>query len=236
MKAAPQLERVPSLYLLAMMDHSIQMGKLPNDFLGIFWSADSSKGREPYLPYVDMKKKGNMEISGLAYFKGDKMVGTTKPLEIGLFMAVTGVKRGGYSAYGHLPDSSDTLMFRATSRKARTRVSMKNGRPHIMINMRVEGDIDEKSTELFKIKNHKTILQIQDELGKSSEEGIKELIKKLQKDGSDIFGFGEYIRAKQPRYWNQEIKDKKKWQEQFKDLTVEVKMDFRIRRVGMKAT
>jgi spore germination protein KC len=236
MKAAPQLERVPSLYLLAAMDNAIRMGRLPNDFLGIFWSADSSRGKEPYLPYVTIKKKGNLEISGLAYFQGDKMVGATKPLEIGLFMAATGVKTGGYNAYEHLPNSSETMMFKATTRKARTKVSMKNGRPHIFLDMQVEGDIEEKSNELFKIKDHKTIMQIQDMISKSSEKGIKKLIKKMQKDGSDIFGFGEYIRAKEPEYWNREIKTKKKWEEEFKNLTVDVNMHIKIRRVGMKAT
>ncbi|MEK3916719.1 Ger(x)C family spore germination protein [Paenibacillus sp. FSL H7-0331] len=236
MKAAPQLERVPSLYLLAMMDNAIRMGKLPNDFLGIFWSADSSRGKEPFLPYIEIKKEGNLEISGLAYFRGDKMIGATKPLEIGLFMAVTGVKTGGYNVYEYLPNSFDTIMFKATSRKSRTKVSIKNGRPHINLNLRVEGDIEEKSNELFKIKEHKTILQIQDDISKGSEKGIKELIEKMQRAGSDIFGFGEYVRAKEPEYWNREIKTEEKWQEEFKNLTVDVKMEIRIRRVGMKAT
>jgi spore germination protein KC len=236
MKATPQLARVPTLYFIAMMDNAVKMGKLPNDFLGIFWSADSSRGKEPYLPYVDLKKTGQVGISGLAYFKGDKMVGTTKTLQIGIFMAVTGVKMGGYNAFEILPNSSDTFMFKATNRTTLTKVSMKNGRPLIQLKLQVEGDIEEKSTEKAKVRNHKTILQMQDELSKSSEGAIKDLIKKMQKDGSDIFGFGEYIRAKQPEYWNREIKNKKNWQEQFKDLTVEVDVKFKIRRIGMKAT
>jgi spore germination protein KC len=236
MKASPQLARVPPLYLIAMMDNAVKMGKLPNDFLGIFWSADSSRGKEPYLPYVDLKKTGQVGISGLAYFKGDKMVGTTKPLQIGLYMAATGTKAGGYNSFEILPNSSDTFMFKATNRTTITKVSMKNGRPLIQLRLQVEGNIEEKSTEITKVNKHKTILQLQDELSKSSEGAIKDLIKKMQKDGSDIFGFGEYIRAKQPEYWNREIKNKTNWQEQFKDLSVEVNMKIKIRRVGMKAT
>jgi spore germination protein KC len=235
MKATPPLERVPALYLIATMDHAIEMGKLPNDFLGIFWSADSRKGQEPYLAYVEIRNKESVEISGLAYFRGDKMVGTTKPLEIGLFMAVTGVKTGGYDVFEHLPGSSDTTTFRATRRDSRIKVSMQNSRPHILVNVLLEGNIVEKSNELFKIKDHKTIVKIQEEISNSSEKGIKKLIKKMQKDDSDIFGFGEYIRAKEPRYWNREIKTEKKWEEMFKDLDVEVKVTCKIRRTGMKA-
>lgn len=236
MKAAPQLERVPSLYLLATMDHAIEMGKLPNDFLGIFWSYDSSKGREPYLPYVDIRKKKSLEISGLAYFRGDKMVGATEPLEIGFFMAVTGVKTGGYDVFEYLPGSTNTVTFRATRRSSRIKVSMQNSRPHILVNVLLEGNIVEKSNEVFKIKDQKTIVKIQESIRVGSEKGIKKLIKKMQKDGSDIFSFGEYIRAKEPQYWNQEIKNEKKWQEMFKDLDVEVKVTCKIRRTGMKAS
>jgi hypothetical protein len=61
------------------------------------------------------------------------------------------------------------------------------------------------------------------------------LIKKTQEKGSDIYGFGEYVRAKEPRYWNQEIRTKERWQEMFQDITVEFKVSTNVRRVGMKA-
>jgi spore germination protein KC len=236
MKAEPQLERVPTLYLLAMMENAVRMGKLPNVFLGVFWSADSSKGREPYLPYIELKQKGNMEILGLAYFRSDRMVGATKPLEIGVYMAVKGMKTGGYSVFENYLDTSETLMFKSTNRKSKTKVSMENGKPRIQLNIRIEGDIEEKSTEEFEVKSNKTLMQIQTQLNKSAEEAMKNLIDKMKKEGSDIFGFGEYIRAKEPQYWNREIKNEQQWQEMFKDLIVEVKIDMRIRRVGMKAT
>lgn len=83
MTATPQLERVPTLYLLATMDNAVKMGKLPNDFLGIFFSSSSAKGQEGYLPYLSIKKEFTFEIAGLAYFKNDKMVGTTNSQQIG---------------------------------------------------------------------------------------------------------------------------------------------------------
>lgn len=44
MEIAPELERVPTLYLMSTLDHAVSLGKFPNDFLGIFWSASSSLG------------------------------------------------------------------------------------------------------------------------------------------------------------------------------------------------
>jgi spore germination protein KC len=235
MRAAPELERVPALYFSTMMDHTVQMGRLPNDFVGIFWSADSAKGQEPYLPYVQLTRRGSVELSGLAYFRGHQMVGATKPLEIAMFMAVLGVKTGGYDAYEYVPGSSETIMYRATYRNSHIKVTMDNGRPRIHVNIQVEGNIREKSTTAVEVAHDKVIQKLQKELSQSSKDGIERLIRKLQKDGSDIFGFGEYVRAKEPAYWNKNIGSEEKWQEAFKTLAVDVNVTLKIRRTGMTA-
>jgi spore germination protein KC len=61
------------------------------------------------------------------------------------------------------------------------------------------------------------------------------LVEEMQQKKTDIFGFGEYVRAKKPSYWNREIKTKERWQQMFQDINVEIKVDSKIRRVGMKA-
>jgi spore germination protein KC len=65
------------------MSDAVQMGKMPNVFAGMYCSASSSKGSEPYLPFVRMVRSGSFEIAGLAFFMSDRMVGKTDPLEIG---------------------------------------------------------------------------------------------------------------------------------------------------------
>lgn len=57
----------------------------------------------------------------------------------------------------------------------------------------------------------------------------------MQEKGVDVFGFGEYLRAKNSSYWNGKIITKERWQEAFKNITVEVNVNSRIRRIGMKA-
>ncbi|MEC2132312.1 Ger(x)C family spore germination C-terminal domain-containing protein [Brevibacillus centrosporus] len=61
------------------------------------------------------------------------------------------------------------------------------------------------------------------------------LIKQTQAKSADIFGFGEYVRAMEPQYWNQKVKTKERWQEMYKDITVDLQVNIEIRRVGMKA-
>jgi spore germination protein KC len=240
MNAAPELERVPALYMLAMMDHSVEMGKYPNEFIGIFWSKDSSLGREPNLPYVAIKKKQNIEISGLAYFRAGRMVGKTLPLEIGIYMGLTNEKRGGYTAFIQIPGTANSVMFRATNRKSKTKVSLKNGKPYFTIDVLLEGNIEErmnehKSNNMAEIRRNEQLKIIQKELSEMGEKSGISLIKKTQKKGSDIFGFGEYVRAKEPTYWNQNIRTKKEWERMYKNVSFEVNYVVKIRRVGMEA-
>jgi spore germination protein KC len=233
MTATPQLERVPTLYLLATLDNAVKMGRLPNDFLGIYFSASSAKGQEGYLPYLDLKKKSNIEVAGLAYFKGDKMVGTTKALQIGAFMAMKQINPGGYSILLQLPGTETMVVFQVTHRKAKITVDIKDGKPHVTIRCLVEGDVREKSNEDF-ILSEDSIKKIEEQVKKDGLKTFKTLIQQTKEDGSDIFGFGEYIRATQAAYWNREIKSKEKWESMYPDLSVDVKLRIKIRRIGTK--
>src|SRR5690606_34357899 len=85
MDIAPKLERVPALYLTSMVSNAVNLGKFPNDTIGLFWRTLSSKGKDAYLPYLEIRENENVQINGLAYFKGDKMLGKIDPIEIGLY-------------------------------------------------------------------------------------------------------------------------------------------------------
>jgi spore germination protein KC len=235
MKASPQLERVPSLYLLTTMDQAVKLGKFPNDFLGIFWSASSAKGKEGYLPYVDLKSDDSILLSGLAYFRGNKMVGTTNPLEIPLFMGITGMNPAGGQAYVQVPGTSEFIEFTARNRKSITKVKIEDGRPRVQVKIYIDGNLREKSTEQVPL-SHEVITQIENDLEKDLKEAYQNLISRTQEKGSDIFGFGEYVRAKEWRYWNQQVKTGENWQNIYRDIPIDLTVQIHIRRIGMKAT
>ena len=232
MEAAPELERIPSLYLVTALDEAIKMGKFPEDFLGVFWSKVSSLGQEAYLPYIILKEKGNIEISGMAYFHTDRMVGKTSPIEIGRYMAMMQINPGGYAGL-HQIGEDVTIMFKSDERKSKIKIEIKEGLPHVHVKVHVEGEIQEKINQQF-ILEKETIDQFEREAGEGAVTAFNDLVKKTQANQSDIFGFGEQIRAKHPRYWNENIKTKEKWEELYKDIQVEVEVTFSVRRIGMK--
>nr|WP_275983707.1 Ger(x)C family spore germination protein [Paenibacillus hamazuiensis] len=235
MKVSPQLERVPTFYLMDAMDMSVKMGRFPDDFLGIFWSSSSAKGREGFLPYVLLKEKGMVQVSGMAFFKNDKMVGTTKPLEVAMYMGIIGENPAGGEGFVEVPGTKENMLFGARNRKSTIKATIKEGKPHIEVNIIIEGNILEKTSEQVTLSND-VIMEIEKELEARTKTAYQNLIKKTQEKGSDIFGFGEQIRAKQPRFWNREIKTKENWQNMYKELSVDLSVQMNIRRIGMKAT
>ncbi|WP_161411757.1 Ger(x)C family spore germination protein [Paenibacillus silvestris] len=233
MNATPQLERVPTLYLLATLEHAREMGKLPNIFLGVFFSASSAKGQEGTVPYLELKKESNIEIAGMAYFKNDKMVGTSTALQIGHYMAIKQLNPGGYSILQEMPNSNTNVIFKTTHRKSKITTTIKNGKVFAYIRCQVEGDLTEKSNEKVLVTRN-NLIKLEEKIQKDAAEGFKDFIQQTQEDGSDIFGFGEYVRAMQPAYWNKEIKTKEEWEKQYKEMSVDVSMHVKIRRIGTK--
>ncbi|MCY9662187.1 Ger(x)C family spore germination protein [Paenibacillus chondroitinus] len=233
MNATPQLERVPSLYLLATLEHAREMGKLPNIFLGVFFSASSAKGQEGTVPYLELKKESNIELAGMAYFKNDKMVGTTTALQIGHYMAIKQLNPGGYSILQEMPNSHTNVIFKTTHRKSKITTTIKNGKVFATIRCQVEGDLTEKSDEKVLVTKN-NLIQLEEKIKKDAEKGFVKFIQQTQEDGSDIFGFGEFVRATQPAYWNKEIKTKEKWESKYREMNVDVSMHVKIRRIGTK--
>ncbi|MFS0614712.1 Ger(x)C family spore germination protein [Lederbergia ruris] len=235
MKIAPKLERVPALYLTDMVSNAEQLGKLPSADMGIFWRTLSSKGQDGALPYLKIHKEENIAIKGFAYFYEDKMKGIIEPIEIGNLMSVLGEKEGGYGAFYTVPGSDDKVLVRAIRRYSRMKTSIKNGKPEIRVKIRYETEIDEDAKNKVNLGSVKLIKKIEKRASKDITTSLKRLIQKMQKEESDIFGFGEHVRAKQPAYWNKHVKTKEKWRQVFKDIDIEIEMDVQIQQSGIKA-
>ncbi|WP_168193904.1 Ger(x)C family spore germination C-terminal domain-containing protein [Lysinibacillus sp. SGAir0095] len=50
---------------------------------------------------------------------------------------------------------------------------------------------------------------------------------------SYVLGIGSRVRAKYPSYWGEEVKTSENWDEIYKEMDVQVQVDFKIKRTGM---
>jgi spore germination protein KC len=233
MEAAPKMERVPSMYLSSVFQEAVHMGKFPEHNLGLFWIATSDKGRDGFLPYITVEKGEHIKISGLAYFKGVKMVGRTEPYQIAYFNGLTEHNPGGSSALFQWGERGGVL-FTSIRRKTDYEFFMKNNKPAVHINATVEGEIREKTTEKIKLDNPKEIQELEKSFNKALEKEYQKLLEQTQEAGSDVYGFGEYIRGKFPDYWDKHVQTEEDWKEIYKNIDITVTANSQIRRSGLK--
>ncbi|MFD1425432.1 spore germination protein KC [Kroppenstedtia sanguinis] len=236
MKISPQLERVPALYLYDMVDHGVLYGKLPRANLGIFWRSVSAPGQEGYVPMVESRKQEDVFTSGLAYFRGNRMVGKTEPFQIPLFMEVIGVENAGYSTLFPLPGKRGWVAYQGTSRRTEIQTFIRNGKPRIRVKIQVEGNLHEKIRDPRGNFDQETIRKLERIIARDLQMKVQDLIHETQQKGSDIFAFGEYVRSEYPDFWRRNVEPHRKgWERWFRKLPVDIQVRAKLRRIGSEA-
>lgn len=234
MTVAPPLQRVPTLYLLAMLEKAVDSGKFPQDYLGSFWSAESKWGQDGFLPYVSVRSNENILINGLAYFKDGRMAGTTLPLDIGAFMAVQGMEPGGYSVLFKVPGLGH-VMVQTTERYANKITSVSGGKPSVTCELRLEAVVEEQYGSDQSVNSTSRLKEISAALDRVAHRDIMALIRKTQQESSDIFGIGELFRSRHPAYWRANVHSPEDWTRIYHKLPIKLDVHYSIRRVGLKA-
>lgn len=232
-EATPQLSRVPTLYLVSTMDNAVRMGKIPNVFLGNYWSTRSSNGRDPVLPFISLYKKDRIEIEGLAVFKGDRMVSSLNQLGTASYMELTGEHKAGYGIAVPVPgDPKHSATMKGSNRKAKIKLRMDKGKPSFDIYSRIEANLEEKTG---KRRNDAMMMnQISKEASQLLLKNQKKTLETLKKLRTDIVGFGEYVRGEYPQYWKK-IRSRGDWDKEFANLDIRLHVDVEMRRTGMSS-
>ncbi|MEH7215320.1 Ger(x)C family spore germination protein, partial [Priestia megaterium] len=123
------------------------------------------------------------------------------------------------------------IAYKTVRQKTSVSAQVKNGRPHISVRTRVEGDIEEMEVPVD-ITNPKIIKKIEQSVRKEIEKELKIAIDRAQKNKTDILGFGEVVHRTRP---NQFKKFKTKWNDvYFPKLDVDITVEAYVRRAGLR--
>ncbi len=103
------------------------------------------------------------------------------------------------------------------------------GKPEVDVNIKAQGNVGEVECQIH-LSDEKTIGELEKKTEKKMKETINQTIEAAQKQfESDIFGFGEAIHRSNPKEWK---KIKGQWDEEFSELTVNVKVDIKLIHTG----
>ena len=192
-------------------------------------SAFQSPEGQYYAGEMPRKGGSKVELYGTAVFDGDKMVGELTGDETRLLLMLMGdFERGFFTIKDpEMPQYVVPLDVR-TSRKTKIHVEIKNGKPYINAEIKLEGDI----LAIQSMINYEDI-SLKPLLEKAFEQQIKSemdaLIDKCKKEKSDVFGFGTVACRK---FLTIQDWEQYNWNKQFENAEVTVNVMFNIRRTG----
>lgn len=154
-----------------------------------------------YIRYDDEK----IEIIGTALFKGDKMVGDLDITESGILYSLMGEKIN-FSYYLREEDSHSqsagkngiALLFKLVKRKMK--INKSDSTPKINLNLDYVVTLEEYD-DRHNLDDSKSIDEIEEKVAKSLQKDCEEILKYLQKVGSDPIGFEEILRSKHNEYY-----------------------------------
>ncbi len=251
-EAEPDIENVPGIGLRGLIERLTVTSKGVGVDLKDFLAALSSKSSAPVATKIEIipdnrtreiwpgQARGagtaegqagpgtvkSVELTGTAVFHEDKLVGWLNQEESTGLLWVKGNVQRTITVIRE-PQEGKIMGIETTRSASELKPELKGGKVKMTVKIRQEGDIAE-FTGRAKVDTPEKVHRIDDILAKKIKEQAERTIKKAQGPlHADIFGFGEAIRRKYPQKWA-EIEPN--WQQLFRELEVEVKVQANIRR------
>lgn len=166
----------------------------------------------------------DVEVNGIAIYKGGRMTGSLSPEESKYFLFVMDKVNGGVLTFPAKSGGDDTSLEISHNRTSRS-FSVKDGKPVITVKTDTDVFLNEYkwSTDDIDVQE---LASLKAEAQRTLASRIGGAIKKIQSEfGSDIFGFGEMIHKQDPALWSS-LKDN--WEEIFPSLEVNIECKINI--------
>lgn len=225
-KYQPLTEKNIESYIAGLMENSaVNANLLPitlNEFLMLL-----NENGNAILPKLTIdKEKNELKVNGVSIIKNYVVKGDLNPVETSVLEILRGKLKGGKKVIfkdGHPID------LKIEDLKRRINVENKDGKVEFNIYLSLEGQVKEyyEGREIF---DTRALNEIQGNFNNAISIETQKVMKRLQGEFAvDPIGLREYVEKYHPYFWN-EIKDK--WEETYKDATINVYVDTKIRRIG----
>lgn len=225
----PELETTPGRNIEELIRNERDTSQIATVDLKDFTSKLMSNTTAPIAPMVEVSSDNNKKIAYLsetAVFKKDKMVGALDKKETrGLLWCINKVT-DGVIVLG--TEGDDKVNIVTTRAKSKITPEIKDNEPSIKIEIKQEGDLQEQ-TSSEDLANPKAFAKLEKAEGEAIKKEVMAALQKARELNADIFGFGDIIYQHYPKQWTKMEKD---WDQIFKNMSVEVSVDAKLRRTG----
>ncbi|WP_251635006.1 Ger(x)C family spore germination protein [Neobacillus niacini] len=230
-------------YLYNLIKQNVESEQLTSPTLHEFNHNLQDHGKDPVLPILKLKGEG-VTISGIALFKGDRIVGELPSNKLFYAKVLYDKYKSGTHELGfNRSHFKQIIKNQGRENKEvydRLFISIDNIRSHAKIKLidkekllfRVEVTLDSRlleATEPLDLTSTKNIKFIEKKINKEMESQIKQLLEFFKKKQVDPIGIGNEYMANS----REKPLSKKEWRELYKDAKFEVRVDNTIVKTGV---
>jgi spore germination protein len=209
-----------AIHLSDLIKHNTENRNLPITNFHMFLSEFYQQGNDPYLPILKKIEPEVIDIVGVALFKDDKMVDELGADKMFFFKLLTDrISEGNY----RFNVGNEKVAIKDLKSKSKLKLVKRNPE-EIIIKIKLEGLIREYTGQII---NPAIVKKIEKEFEQSITEETTALIAHFQEKGIDPVGFGQFLKSKTRNF------DFKKWEDDYKNITIHVETDAKITEVGI---
>jgi spore germination protein len=235
-----KLEHIPDIgiHIFRFMEQNTKAKMMPSSTMQEVLHNHFTVGKEPVMPIISKNDHEGIVFSGVAIFKGAKLVGKINTDQSFYLALINDKYESGSKDVLIKSDSPRLKGGNERSHKTVAALDSIQSRSDIkLINKdKPEFDIDIKLsarlleiTSSIDIGNPQNMKLIETEIAKSMKKDIEKLIAYCQSKNSDVFGLGDTYRST-VRHSN--LTDEK-WYKMYKNAKVNIKVDFSVIRTGL---
>lgn len=225
----PETATLQGAYLMNMVEKDVKKGTMPEIPFIEFVIRLVEKGIDPVAIIIN-SYENKLKYSGLAIFKGERMVGKISVEEGWNFIQLTEKNFGGLEVVRDVRDELGRITIQISGIESYFRpVLTEDDNFLFKIDLQCEGKILSQETATD-YSNPILFKQLEKRVSNETKKELEVLFFKIQKKyNSDIFGFGEMVRAYMPSEWNKVDN----WREEFRKAELKISVRTKIRRIGM---
>ncbi len=207
-----------STYIYNLIQHNIEQRDIPTTNLHLASRDFYQKGRDPFLPRIRQISNEKVEIAGISLFQDDKEV-EILPVEQMFFFKLLVDK---YSEGNFDVKLSENELAAVKSIKSKHIIDFKGKK--VTFHIKIRGIVQEYTGKAL---TPEALKRIEKNLQTQIESECLKLLKKFQELGIDPVGLGHRMKTKNRNF------DFKKWKDDYKNLSFEVKCDVVIQETGV---
>lgn len=177
--------------------------------------------------------KDEIKAAGAGVIKNMRLVGWLGEVETRAAVLAMGRSRGGIISVPAPPDSEGggVIVYEILRETTNLELAGEGEDLSFLMRINIEGNIAEQTAGVS-VLDAEHIAYVEDQVQKIIATEVETVIQKLQKEfGADVIGFGRVVQRSRPQLWKTL---RTRWEEEFRDVPVEVRVTARVRRVGLE--